>query len=47
MPYTLAKVVCIRSKSFKEKIKLVQVYKYKGYKVEVIEDKFIYAERGV
>lgn len=46
MPETNIRVICIRFKSFKEKIRLVKGYRHKGYKVEVIEDKFVYAERG-
>lgn len=38
-------VLCIRFKSFKEKIRLVKKYSNKGYKVEVLDDKFVYAER--
>lgn len=39
------RVLCIRFKSFKEKIRLVKKYTNKGYKVEVLEEKFVYAER--
>lgn len=39
------RVVCIRFKNFKEKIRLVKGYNNKGYKVEILNDKFVYAER--
>lgn len=41
------RVICVRFRSFKEKIRLVKKYERKGYKVELLEDKFVYAERGV
>lgn len=45
MPGLSVRVLCIRFKDFKHKIRLVKKYSRKGYKVEVLEDKFVYAER--
>lgn len=39
------KIICVRFKSFKDKIKLVKRYEHKGYRVELLDDKFVYAER--
>lgn len=39
------RVVCIRFASFKEKIRLVKIYERKKYKIEILDDKFIYAEK--
>ena len=40
-----AKVVYIRFKDFKHKIKLVEKYSSRGYRVEILDGNFIYAER--
>lgn len=45
MPGLMIKVICIRFRSFKEKIRLVKMYERKKYKVEIIDDKFVYAEK--
>jgi hypothetical protein len=47
MPNTLARVVCIRYWNFKQKIRLVKRYIGRGYRVEVLDSGFVYAERGV
>lgn len=45
MPGLMIKVICIRFRSFKEKIRLVKMHERKKYKVEIIDDKFVYAEK--
>ncbi len=45
MPALSIQVLCIRFNSFKQKIRLVKKYTDKGYRVEVLDDKFVYAER--
>lgn len=37
-------VVCIRFRNFKHKIRLVKRYSSRGYKVEILDGNFIYAE---
>jgi len=39
-----AKVVCIRFRDFKHKIRLIKKYSSKGYRVEILDNTFIYAE---
>lgn len=39
-----SRIVCIRYCNFKQKIKLVKEYSMRGYKVEIIDNNFVYAE---
>lgn len=45
MPKIRIKVICIRFKNFKEKIRLVKMYERKRYKIEILDNKFVYAEK--
>lgn len=47
MSSVFIRVRCIRFRRFKEKIRLVKKYLSKGYKVEILNDRFVYAERAV
>lgn len=46
MGYSLSRVICIRYSNFKQKIGLTKKYLGKGYRVEVLEGGFVYAEKG-
>ena len=46
MGYSLSRIVCIRYSNFKQKIGLTKKYLRKGYRVEILDGGFVYAEKG-
>ena len=46
MGYSLSRIVCNRYGNFKQKIGLTKKYLRKGYRVEILDGGFVYAEKG-